>query len=125
MVAAVRFWNTIRYLKPIQVFGRIWCRTVRPRVDVRPAPTVRSLATRWVPSPERAPSLVGHGRFQFLNETRELEAHGWEDAAIPRLWRYNMHYFDDLNARDAAQRVDWHRDLLERWVRENRPVHGT
>jgi uncharacterized heparinase superfamily protein len=41
------------------------------------------------------------------------------------LWRYNLHYFDDLNAEDWRERVEWQRTLILRWVRENPPGHGT
>lgn len=69
--------------------------------------------------------MEGPARFRFLNETRELLVCGWDAPVIEKLWRYNLHYFDDLNALDADQRIDWHRDLLIRWVRENSPGHGT
>jgi hypothetical protein len=29
-------------------------------------------------------------------------------AAAEKLWRYNQHCFDDLNAQGAATRRDWH-----------------
>jgi uncharacterized heparinase superfamily protein len=36
-----------------------------------------------------------------------------------------MHYFDDLNAQGAEQRVGWHRELMLHWVHENPPGRGT
>ena len=76
--------------------------------------------------PARRPaSMVGAERFCFLNETRDLAAHDWDDPALEKLWRYNLHYFDDLNARDAGARLEWHRALLLRWVRENPPAAGS
>ena len=125
MADALRYWHTIRHLKPIQVYGRVWFRLSRPRVDPRPAPPIRPVSGTWVQSAERVASLLGPDRFRFLSDTRDLGAHGWDDPGLDMLWRYNLHYFDDLNAGDAAQRVDWHRPLLERWVRENRPGVGT
>lgn len=74
---------------------------------------------------QRSISLLGPDRFRFLNEVRDLSACGWDDPAITKLWRYNLHYFDDLNALDADRRIDWHRDLLARWVHENPPGQGT
>ncbi|VFM99578.1 MAG: Uncharacterized conserved protein, heparinase superfamily, partial [Candidatus Kentron sp. G] len=49
----------------------------------------------------------------------------WEPADRDRLWRYNLHYFDDLNAADAGRRREWHRELLRDWVRDNPPATGT
>jgi uncharacterized heparinase superfamily protein len=60
-----------------------------------------------------------------LNETHDLADHGWDDLALEKLWRYNLHYFDDLNAQDAIARAGWQRALLLRWVRENPPAVGT
>jgi len=63
---------------------------------------------------------------RFLNVTRQLkESRDWDDPAVPRLWRYNLHYFDDLTAQDAERRTAWHRDLIARWIRENPPGVGT
>ena len=76
--------------------------------------------------PARRPiSLVDHERFHFLNEIHDLSEHDWDGDTLEKLWRYNLHYFDDLNAQDAATRKDWHRALLVRWVRENPPATGT
>lgn len=77
-----------------------------------------------MPARRRA-SLVGPERFFFLNVTYDLANHGWDDPALEKLWRYNLHYFDDLNAQEAITRTEWHRALLLRWVRENPPSVGT
>ncbi|MEX2156168.1 MAG: alginate lyase family protein [Gemmatimonadales bacterium] len=120
-----RYWNTIRHLKPIQVYGRVWFRIVRPRVDLSPAPPSRPLDGTWVSVAERPASMLGPQQFRFLNDRRDLDKHGWDDPGLDKLWRYHLHYFDDLNAHDAAVRVDWHRALLKLWVRENLPAIGT
>lgn len=125
MVSPAIYWHTLRYLRPVQFYGRLWFRLARPRVDLRPSPPLRQCTGPWVMPAQRGVSLLGPDRFSFLNEIRDLSACGWDDPAIGKLWRYNLHYFDDLNALDADQRIDWHRDLLNRWVRENSPGHGT
>jgi uncharacterized heparinase superfamily protein len=55
----------------------------------------------------------------------ELRAGAWDDPALPKLWRYNLHYFDDLNAQDAALRNTLHVALMAQWVRENPPAGGS
>ncbi|UOA20685.1 Heparin-sulfate lyase (plasmid) [Sulfitobacter indolifex] len=35
------------------------------------------------------------------------------------LWQYNLHYFDDMNARAAKSRATWHSDLVEDWILSN------
>jgi len=55
-----------------------------------------------------------------LNEKHELSsAADWNNPAWEKLWLYNLHYFDDLNAEGGAARSDWHRALITRWVAEN------
>lgn len=74
---------------------------------------------------QRAPSLVGPSSFRLLGETHDLQTIGWDDPALALLWRYNLHYFDDLNARAADARSPWHRKLIARWCAENAPCRGT
>ena len=64
-------------------------------------------------------------RFRFLNVEGELVKPGdWNSEAFAKLWLYNLHYFDDLNAEAAIERVDWHRVLIHRWIEENPPGTG-
>lgn len=64
--------------------------------------------------------MSGTTTFRFLSVARELSAAtDWNRADWPKLWLYNLHYFDDLNADDAAARVAWHRALIARWIAEN------
>ena len=121
---AFRYWHTVRHLKPVQVYGRMrfWLRW--RRVDARPAPSRRAVSG-WSTGAERAPSMVGPTRFTFLNERRDVAETGWDDPGVPRLWRYNLHYFDDLTARHAAERTTWHDALIARWIAENEPGAGT
>jgi uncharacterized heparinase superfamily protein len=69
--------------------------------------------------------MMGPSRFRFLNETRDVSGPaGWNEAGVPKLWLYNLHYFDDLNSEAAQERVEWHRALIQRWVDENPPAAG-
>lgn len=69
--------------------------------------------------------MLGSSAICFLNETHELRsALAWNDPERTKLWLYNLHYFDDLNARDAHLRHNWHVSLLTRWVAENPPALG-
>jgi uncharacterized heparinase superfamily protein len=120
------YWHTLRHLKPIQIYGRARFRLTRPDVDLRQAPPMRSTpAVRLVRPAARKQSVMGPHRLRFLNATRDLDTGGWDDPDVDRLWRYNLHYFDDLTAVDASSRSEWHRELMLRWVRENPAPRGT
>lgn len=119
-------WHTVRHLRPVQIYGRLWFWLYRPRIDLSPAPRLRTPQKGWVSQAWYSPRLIGEDRFCFLNETHRLaELGGWDPPNIQKLWRYNLHYFDDLRATGASARKDWHRVLLERWVNENPPGRGT
>lgn len=69
--------------------------------------------------------MLASDRFRFLNEEHRLaSAADWNNPAWPRLWLYNLHYFDDLDAREADTRADWHEALIVRWMAENPPPVG-
>jgi uncharacterized heparinase superfamily protein len=118
-----RYWHTLRHLKPVQFHGRLWFRLRQPRADLRPAPALRAPAGRWQAPARRAPTMTGARSFRFLNEHGGLER-GWDDGARAKLWLYNLHYFDDLNAEDAAARDVWHTALMDDWIRHHPPGGG-
>jgi uncharacterized heparinase superfamily protein len=121
-----RWWNTVRWLRFRQVYGRLWFSAYRPRPDLAPAPTLRFGGTPWVEPAEHAASLLAPELVSLLNEAREIgSARAWDAPEVAKLWRYHLHYFDDLSARDAASRSAWHEALLHRWVAENAPGRGT
>lgn len=69
--------------------------------------------------------MTGPGEFRFLNEDGALSLHGWDDPVKAKLWRYNQHYFDDMNSEDALQREAWHRAMIADWILANPPGRGT
>lgn len=107
----------------------MWARLIfsvrRPIPDVHSPPPVQVLPDRWQLPVERAPCMIGSHIFRFLNEDGALPTSGdWEVPDRPKLWLYNLHYFDDLNATGAPERVDWHRALVVRWIDGNPPGAG-
>ena len=120
-----RLFHTVRHLRLEQVRGRAVRRLRRVRPDDRVAPKPRVVVRDWVVYGRRRQSLLDGGRFTFLNETRQLTAAAdWNNPHWPRLWTYNLHYFDDLNAAGAAARWDDHRVLIARWIDENPAGRG-
>ncbi|TCO80339.1 heparinase II/III-like protein [Plasticicumulans lactativorans] len=121
-----RLARTVVHLRPRQIYWRIRNHWVRIRPDIRPAPALRSPVERWQPSIAGPICMVAPDRFRFLNvEHQVASAADWISPRRDRLWSYNLHYFADLVAVDAASRRDWHRDLIARWLRDNPPGHGT
>jgi uncharacterized heparinase superfamily protein len=126
MIASVgRLWRTVRYLRPVQFYGRLSFKLYRPRPDISPPPVLRSRPNIWHASAERPASLVGPTRFRFLNAEADLTKIGWDRAEQAKLWRYNQHYFDDLNAEGWRSRAIWHDGLIDAWIKGNPPGKGT
>jgi uncharacterized heparinase superfamily protein len=118
------YWHTIRHLRPSQLFARARFRFAKPRLAQIRADIARRRG-EWTRPIDRAVSLVGSDQFTFLNSTHHLDEIGWDNPAIDKLWRYNLHYFDDLSAKDATSRSAAHRVLIERWISENPGPHGS
>jgi uncharacterized heparinase superfamily protein len=119
------YFHTLRYLRPVQVFGRARFKMYRPQPDERAAPPLRAPANRVVAPISGRRSMLGPDRFVLLNAEGVCSqpAH-WRGEGRSQLWTYNLHYFDDLNAEDAGGRRSWHQHLIERWVEENPPGAG-
>lgn len=125
MTGLITYWRTIRHLRPVQLYGRAYFRLAKPRADMRAAPQLRQRSGKWVAPARRDTTMLGPDRFVFLNETHDLAEVGWDDPTLAKLWRYNLHYFDALNAQGASARAAWHEALLTRWTRENPPGRGS
>ena len=120
------YFHTLRYLKPVQLWGQVSFRLLRAKPDLRPPPVLRQRLRAWQTPAARRVSMLSPTCFRFLNVEHEVRAVAdWNSLQVPKLWLYNLHYFDDLNAEGAANRGDWHRDLISRWIADNPPGQGT
>ena len=109
----------------MQLWARITFHMLRPRIDLSPAPAVRQSTRTWQTPAARRTSMLSPTRFRFLSVEHEILAPAdWNSLQLPKLWLYNLHYFDDLNAEGSASRVEWHCDLIARWIAENPPGQG-
>jgi uncharacterized heparinase superfamily protein len=121
----LRLYHTVRHLRVHQIAYRLRYSFRKATPDLRPAPAVRPLSGVWHPPVAKPANMVAPDRFRFLNETQTLVLPAdWNNPTIPKLWLYNLHYFDDLVSDDAECRKDWHRALSRRWIDENPPGMG-
>ena len=121
----LQYWHTLRHLKPVQFYGRLWFRLHTPKIDSRAAPSVRSTSKAWVEPVTKHQTQFGAMTFRFLNQDQTLSGvDAWNDARCDKLWLYNLHYFDDLCAVGASDRIVWHKQLIEKWIAENPPAIG-
>ena len=116
-----RYFHTIRYLKLKQIYYKIWFHLIKPIIRENPQINIRVLENEFCSPIKKRISLLNENTFKFLNESQSLSEVGWNGTSntIKKLWRYNQHYFDDLNAVDSFKRKVWHDELLKKWVSEN------
>ena len=119
------YWHTVRHLRLIQITGRVWRRLYRPKLPpCEEPPLIRNPEGKWVKGAKHSPSLIGPREFTFLNKSGILDDIGWTGDGRSKLWRYNQHYFDDLNASRSGERHDWHSNLLADWLVKNSSCQG-
>jgi len=105
-----RLFNTVRYLKPVQIYGRVF--RGRPRVSTPNWPiVVRDATGHWNEAIPRRCPLVGPNRFRFLNQDHTIQT--WNDDGISKLWLYNLHYFEWTNG-----------ELIQKWIAQNPTGEG-
>ena len=113
--------NTVKYLKFIQIYYRLYYFFLKPRTkktvfDIQ----LRNVFKVWPNIVQKPSSMLSPTQFVFLNQLGHLSnADGWNTHQQEKLWLYNLHYFDDLNAENAIDRKDWHGNLINKWIDEN------
>lgn len=120
-----RLFHTVKYLKPVQIYGRLWFKLYKPKPDMSSAPATRPIKADWLNPCKKNSSLLSSYCFRFLNQEHELDSKkDWNNPQWEKLWLYNLHYFDDLQAHDAENKKALHLDLIGKWIQENPPGMG-
>ena len=125
-------FNTIRHLKVRQIVGRLIFHGYRPRPILISGASARSTTKCFQKPLSGTPSFdISHHptpdtpRMSFLGDELVIsQASDWNHDDKAKLFLYNVHYFDDLNASNAGQRKAIHNTLISRWINENPPPAG-
>jgi uncharacterized heparinase superfamily protein len=118
-------FNTVKYLKVSQITNRIKRKLIKPRIDLSNAPELSIVNNNLVCVINHQQSFFGNNNFKFLNKEFNLGVkEDWNGVIHDKLWLYNLHYFDDLNAVESEKRNSWHCNLIQRWIDENPPGFG-
>jgi uncharacterized heparinase superfamily protein len=118
------YWHTLRHLRAIQFYARLKHNIFFPGIKFSSHPQLRPSKGSWIKPIESQPSLVRQYTFKFFYYENSLTNLGWDNPNTEKLWRYNQHYFDDLNAVEASSRNIWHQDLMRDWIKKNPPPKG-
>jgi len=120
----LRFFNTIRYLKPQQIAYRIFYKFRKLTIQPQKSSGLADWQQSWHSSSYYNSPLISKWHFDFLGEKARLVGDDWNDKSKSKLWLYNLHYFDLLNANDSEEQFDIHQQLVEKWITDNPPMIG-
>ena len=122
LTLALRYFNTIRYLKLVQLkslilkrlrFKRL--RSLRGELKYRyPRYPIKD----FIKKPQ---SIFPDFEFSFFGSSSFLHQVSWAGSQKSDLWRYNQHYFDDLCSDVTGQRRKLQLDTINLWISQNIP----
>ncbi|TQF72187.1 heparinase II/III family protein [Pseudoalteromonas luteoviolacea] len=119
----LKIFHTVKYLKFKQVYYRGYYKFRKPKHVECEAPG--SLLWRWSGPLLNNQSLLSSSSVKFLNQEGAVNSPSdWNCTSKPKLWLYNLHYFDDLSSKDAAQRCSLHHEFIQKWIEQNPPCNG-
>ncbi|WP_404398450.1 heparinase II/III family protein [Idiomarina loihiensis] len=110
-------------MKIKQVIYQVYYRLNKPRLRRVKCPDLRGGFKKMVGGGFQKPATKDGKVFTFLGRTVRLES-CWDDARYPKLWLYNLHYQDDLNASGAEEQLDLCSDMVDSWIENNPPFIG-
>lgn len=120
-----RLYHTLKPLRFEQVWYRLMYKLLPLRQLTKVTAQQASRSWLWLGPEVQQASFLGHEQVCFLNLQASVNtASDWNNPAYEKLWLYNLHYFDDLNARNSLSRKDEQLHLIRRWIAENPPVAG-
>ena len=119
---ALLFFDTIRHLKFIQIKNRIKRKLIKPKIKLFRAPETSKITNKLINPIKSNQKIFNDEFFVFLNKKGSVQiSEGWNLEDQDKLWIYNLHYFDDLNAENCKQRSLRHHQLIQKWIDDNPP----
>ena len=114
----VLLFYTLRFLKPIQFYWRIYLKLVQYfPISTSINGFVKTKDLRLTPSIRKNTTLLNN-QFSFLNETSSSELPiDWNASQMSKLWLYNLHYFDYINQDNIDNDIAF--ELIHDWINKN------
>jgi uncharacterized heparinase superfamily protein len=123
LTKALRFYHTVKYLKIKQIVWRVFNLFPRLIFEKNDFPKVGNVALEFIVKKEITPD---YNFFLFLNEKFKLSEVGWDNPSLPKLWRYNLHYFDFLRQFELENEgTQLQTAVISKWINENPFGKGT
>jgi uncharacterized heparinase superfamily protein len=115
-----KYFYTIKYLKFSQVFYRLF-KTFKFYTFVSVIGyEIRPLLGNYQKPIQPEITMLAKNKFSFLNQVGSINnSSDWNNSEYSKLWLYNLHYFNDLNAKGYLDRQDWHLSIVDQWIEHN------
>lgn len=116
-----RYYHTLKYLKPIQIYGQCLNRLHKKSKISKniKTPPLRKRTSSWVESgiikKDKLHTKLELECLHFKEDISDKKV--WCDENKTRLWLYHLHYFNYLTTSDNI-------DLVLRWINENPKFKG-
>lgn len=116
-------FHTLRYLKFSQLFFRGYYLLTIPKIHENQPFKTRDIIETWeAPAYQLEATLDGRS-FTFLGQTARIDGN-WNALFHSKLWLYNLHYQDYLNAVGAENRTALLDSMVDDWIQHNPPLRG-
>ncbi len=116
----VKYYHTLKYLKASQISWRLFYRFKKTTIKYAISEVkLRNFNNKPLMTLKKS-AFINETTVCFLNKAQDISSETcWNNPNYEKLWLYNLHYFDDLNAENAHERTQWHSILILRWIAEN------
>ncbi|MCB0749470.1 MAG: hypothetical protein KDC90_18575, partial [Ignavibacteriae bacterium] len=119
------YLHTLKYLKSIQIFGRIFAEIkkelfARKILKIRPILIEQGylhFKTNFIfHDPWNDKDSIKSNKFTFLGITKSFNNNiEWNISSLPLLWKFNLHYFNYIHLLSKNNQID----LCKNWISNN------
>jgi uncharacterized heparinase superfamily protein len=116
------YFNTIKFLRFSQIIYRFLLRVPKNYSfsKKRPIPKIRFSNAPLVKSVKYSRTIISKNTFVFLNKKiHDYSSNLWNNKNLPKLWLYNLHYFNDLRLLDDSYSDTIIKETLAEWINDN------
>ncbi|MDP3558948.1 MAG: heparinase II/III family protein [Legionellaceae bacterium] len=122
MIKFIKLINTVRYLQWRQIYFQLYYRLRIKRFNIQytETPYPRDWHKAWSAPQISEHSIQSLTQVHFLGEAGHvIKPEDWNAPNKSKLWLYQLHYFDGLNATHSDMHIELHKQFIEKWIKEN------
>lgn len=110
------YLRTIKYLKVSQIYYRLRYKFFKPIILKKINYQIRNNSLNIKVPIKYKNFRIGPNKFKFINFIGDVNLKFYDDASAPKLWNYNLNYFDFLNSEESKLYQNEYLNLIKLWV---------